>query len=65
MKLRHNCLLVNKYYCFYLANNELGVCEKAKAEGPCDGDIPSWFYNKESGECEEFSFSGCMGNNNR
>ena len=24
-----------------------------------------WFYNKEAGECEEFSFSGCMGNNNR
>lgn len=41
------------------------VCKKPKAEGACDGEHPRWFYNSLLGDCEEFSYSGCMGNNNR
>jgi len=41
------------------------VCKKPKAEGACTGDYPRWFYNSGSGDCEEFSYSGCRGNNNR
>merc|ERR1719259_1078911 len=41
------------------------VCKKAKAEGACAGDFRRWYFNRDSGECEEFSFSGCLGNNNR
>ena len=44
---------------------EVPVCSKPKAEGACLGDHPRWFYNKDTGECEEFSYTGCMGNNNR
>jgi len=41
------------------------VCKKPKAEGACNGDHPRWFYNSASGECKQFSYSGCLGNNNR
>ena len=44
---------------------EIPVCSKPKAEGACLGDHPRWFYDKEAGECQEFSFTGCRGNNNR
>merc|ERR1711962_513921 len=41
------------------------VCKKTKAEGACSGNFERWFFNRESGECEQFSYSGCLGNNNR
>ncbi|XP_012935125.1 tissue factor pathway inhibitor [Aplysia californica] len=30
----------------------------------CDINSISYYYNSESGECESFTFSGCMGNSN-
>jgi hypothetical protein len=73
-----NCVLIlvykksykvkNKDFTMFFFSDEkdgLSVCEKSKAEGPCEGDLIRWFYNKESGDCDQFSFSGCMGNNNR
>ena len=36
-----------------------------QAEGACLGDFPRWYFDKKTGECQEFSYTGCMGNNNR
>lgn len=44
---------------------ELAACDKPAAEGACAGDFPRWFYDREDGECKAFSYSGCLGNNNR
>ena len=41
------------------------VCEKPKAEGACQGNFTRYFYEKTSGKCRAFSYSGCLGNNNR
>ncbi|XP_023333697.1 papilin [Eurytemora carolleeae] len=46
-------------------DNKIPVCNKPKAEGACTGDFKRWFFNSKSGVCEEFSYSGCLGNNNR
>lgn len=48
-----------------IVKHDIPVCNKPKAEGACNGNFIRWFYNKEVGDCEQFSFSGCMGNNNR
>lgn len=31
----------------------------------CRANILSWYYNRETGECEEFIYGGCGGNSNR
>ena len=41
------------------------VCDQPMVVGPCEAEIPSWYYNSESGECEMFTYGGCGGNNNR
>ena len=41
------------------------ICSLPKAPGPCRGYFPSWFYNTETGRCEEFNYGGCIGNMNR
>ncbi len=40
------------------------VCELPKDVGPCDGAIPRWWFNAQSGKCEGFSYGGCEGNGN-
>ena len=44
---------------------EQPLCQKPKAEGGCLENYPRWFFNKETGVCEQFQYSGCAGNNNR
>lgn len=41
------------------------ACSLPKIEGSCDGKFPSWYYNMQSKQCEEFMYTGCLGNNNR
>ncbi|EFX79782.1 hypothetical protein DAPPUDRAFT_304363 [Daphnia pulex] len=41
------------------------VCEMPQEVGPCKGQVPAYFYNKDSGACESFWFGGCRGNANR
>ena len=41
------------------------ICSLPKADGLCLGYFPSWFYNFESGQCEQFVYGGCGGNTNR
>ncbi|TRY63672.1 hypothetical protein TCAL_00430, partial [Tigriopus californicus] len=48
-----------------MPQEDVPVCGKPKAEGACAGDFPRFFYNEDTGNCESFSFSGCLGNNNR
>jgi hypothetical protein len=40
------------------------ACGLPPDPGPCDGAFPRWFFNSESGECEEFTYGGCEGNAN-
>ncbi|XP_078346264.1 PI-actitoxin-Aeq3b-like [Oculina patagonica] len=40
------------------------ICELPKVVGQCRGAFPKFYYNKDSGECEQFIYGGCMGNEN-
>lgn len=44
--------------------NKLDPCEQSKAEGPCRGQYRRYFFDKSSGQCQEFVYGGCRGNNN-
>ncbi|XP_050294454.1 papilin isoform X2 [Anthonomus grandis grandis] len=39
-------------------------CEQTKSEGPCRGQFRRFFFDKESGDCQEFIYGGCRGNSN-
>ena len=41
------------------------ICALEPEPGPCRGSIPSYFFNFKSGQCEEFLYGGCEGNENR
>ena len=43
----------------------LSVCEQPLDGGPCQGDFPRWYYDDETGECRNFTYGGCQGNQNR
>ena len=33
--------------------------------GPCRGEYLRWYYDDEAGVCKEFTYTGCLGNDNR
>ncbi|XP_019644562.1 PREDICTED: PI-actitoxin-Axm2a-like isoform X2 [Branchiostoma belcheri] len=35
-----------------------------KKVGPCEALIPRWFYNSQTGQCEQFNWGGCDPNDN-
>uniref|UniRef100_A0A8D0BWN7 Tissue factor pathway inhibitor n=1 Tax=Salvator merianae TaxID=96440 RepID=A0A8D0BWN7_SALMN len=41
------------------------ICLQPPEEGPCRALLGRWFYNITSQTCEEFSYGGCLGNENR
>jgi hypothetical protein len=41
------------------------VCSLPADSGPCEAYMPSWYFNSETGQCEEFIYGGCEGNDNR
>lgn len=43
---------------------EVPVCQQQKEIGPCRAALPRWFYNGQTGQCEEFQYGGCQGNDN-
>jgi len=40
------------------------VCEQEQWVGHCRAAIPKYFFNSETGSCEEFIYGGCGGNGN-
>jgi hypothetical protein len=43
----------------------LSVCQLASDRGPCDADFTMWYFDTESGSCQQFVYGGCHGNANR
>jgi len=43
----------------------INTCELDPEAGPCEAEIPSYFYNATSQRCEHFVYGGCRGNGNR
>ena len=39
-------------------------CDQDKDSGPCRAVKPRWYFNKNNGNCEEFRYGGCKGNDN-
>ncbi|XP_077551060.1 papilin-like [Haemaphysalis longicornis] len=39
-------------------------CRPVKDPGPCKGYFPRWWFNVQSGQCEQFVYGGCQGNKN-
>ncbi|KAJ6666742.1 hypothetical protein lerEdw1_020466 [Lerista edwardsae] len=40
------------------------LCYKPKDEGLCNASVPRFYYNIKMKKCEEFSYTGCGGNEN-
>lgn len=40
------------------------VCSLPADVGPCDGVFPRWYFDAEEGDCKEFIWGGCDGNQN-
>ncbi|XP_078313590.1 uncharacterized protein LOC111130469 isoform X3 [Crassostrea virginica] len=47
-------------------DNEKGqdTCQQPMDTGPCRGNIPRWYFDKDSKQCLEFLYGGCQGNTN-
>ncbi|CAB4063356.1 unnamed protein product [Lepeophtheirus salmonis] len=43
----------------------LSACQLPKDVGDCDKNLTQYFFNSDSEECEEFTFGGCNGNENK
>lgn len=41
------------------------VCRMKPDPGSCYAIFPAWYFNSDSGRCEEFTYGGCGGNENR
>ncbi len=55
----------NNYMSFNLCIAACGdVCQLEPEVGPCDASIPRYYYNTNSGTCEQFIYGGCNGNAN-
>ena len=48
-----------------IKTGSLSVCEQPLDGGPCQGEFPRWFYDDQTGECKNFTYGGCQGNQNR
>jgi hypothetical protein len=40
------------------------VCKLPKEAGPCEAEIPRWWFNSATDKCEPFVYGGCQGNAN-
>lgn len=41
------------------------ICQLPSRSGMCLAYIPSWHHNSQTGQCEEFIYGGCDGNDNK
>ncbi|GMR58285.1 hypothetical protein PMAYCL1PPCAC_28480, partial [Pristionchus mayeri] len=51
--------------CKSACDHLVSPCDKPIVVGLCSGKHVAFGFNKSSGRCEQFEFSGCLGNNNR
>ena len=49
------------YFCCFWVD----ICTLPKDTGPCKEYFERWYYNQESGFCEQFIYGGCQGNKNQ
>ena len=47
------------------SGTEVGPCKLPKDVGICEGHQPSWYFDGQTGDCEQFVYGGCGGNENR
>ena len=40
-------------------------CSLPKDRGPCEALIIRWYYSSSTGQCQQFVYGGCGGNDNR
>ena len=43
----------------------LGMCELPPEEGPCKASLRQYYFDRNTGQCQEFIYGGCNGNANR
>ncbi|VDM32197.1 unnamed protein product, partial [Hydatigera taeniaeformis] len=48
-----------------LSLDTVDPCKQPIEAGDCIGFFPRWGMNQETGQCEEFIFGGCGGNDNQ
>ncbi|XP_059178699.1 spondin-1-like isoform X2 [Physella acuta] len=48
-----------------MMKNFTAICQMNVDEGPCMGNFTRWFYNQTIEKCQQFSYGGCRGNENR
>ncbi|KAM9486947.1 tissue factor pathway inhibitor a isoform 2-T2 [Clarias gariepinus] len=72
----HSCCLTVLFVCLGFCHSVIkeGVqhplkifhqnCALKKDEGPCKAIIPKFYFDIETGKCEEFEYGGCQGNEN-
>ena len=51
---------MNDWYYLYTGS----ICSLPQDSGPCAAFFHHYYYNKETGKCEEFIYGGCHGNAN-
>lgn len=47
-----------------LQSEDDDTCVLPPDAGICRDYVPRWFYNSQTGKCEQFSYGSCGGNNN-
>nr|ATY39985.1 U-actitoxin-Ave venom kunitz potassium channel toxin type 2 [Aulactinia veratra] len=46
------------------ATSKPEYCNAPLLEGSCGGGFTRYYYNSETGQCQEFLYGGCRGNEN-
>ncbi|KAH7973328.1 hypothetical protein HPB52_024136 [Rhipicephalus sanguineus] len=59
------CVLLALLGTAYAAATMSPLCELELDKGECGRSQQKWGFNKSTGKCELFSYSGCGGNDNR
>ena len=52
-------------FVFVMASAMPDVCKLPSETGMCRAAIKLWFFNVDTGNCENFIWGGCGGNENR
>ena len=64
LNLLLHCIPLNLLLNLSRIVNRPEVCALPSDTGPCRASIKRYFYNVQSGACEQFVYGGCQGNRN-